>query len=196
MSGFFVTDRRNRDCAIAADSQVPALLLKVGRYPLHSGGVAVVRTLGRLGVPVYAITEDRLTPSALSRYCAGHFVWRATGHEEPGYLAGQLRDLGERLGRRTVVVPVDDEAAVLVAEHADELSTHFIFPPIEPGLPRALSSKQALYELCRQHDVPVPVSICPATGTELAEFAATAAFPVVVKNAGPWTRRRAPVVSH
>lgn len=196
MSGLFIADRRDRDRAVVADTHVPALLLKVGRYPLHSGGVAVVRTLGRLGVPVYAITEDRFTPSALSRYCAGSFTWRATGHEEPGYLAGQLRDIGERLGRRSVVIPVDDEAAVLVAEHADELSKHFIFPPIEPGLPRALASKQELYELCCQHDIPAPASIRPASGAELAEFAATAAFPVVVKNAEPWTRRRAPVVSH
>ena len=28
--------------------RVPALILKVGQYPLHSGGVAAVRTLGRL----------------------------------------------------------------------------------------------------------------------------------------------------
>jgi D-aspartate ligase len=195
--GFVVTSRRNvSGSAVAADTDVPALLLKIGQYPLHSGGVAVVRTLGRLGVPVYAITEDRLTPTALSRYCAGNFVWRVTGHEEPGYLAGRLREVGERLGRRAVVVPVDDEAAVLVAEHADELSEHFIFPHIDPGLPRALASKQRLYELCRQHDVPSPLSVCPATDTELAEFAATAIFPVVVKNAEPWTRRRAPVVSN
>ena len=195
--GFVVTSRRNGSgSAVAADTDVPALLLKIGHYPLHSGGVAVVRTLGRLGVPVYAITEDRLTPSALSRYCAGSFVWRVTGHEEPGYLAGRLREVGKRLGRRAVVVPVDDEAAVLIAEHADELSEHFIFPHIDPGLPRALSSKQQLYELCRRHDVPSPVSVCPATDKELAEFAATATFPVVVKNAEPWTRRRAPVVSH
>ena len=182
--------------AVTGDSHVPALLLKIGQYPLHSGGVAAIRTLGRLGVPVYAITEDRLTPAAVSRYCAGRLVWRVTGHEEPGYLAGRLREVGKRLGRRVVVVPVDDEAAVLVAEYAAELSEHFIFPHIEPGLPRELASKQRLYELCRRHDVPAPASTCPATGSELAEFAATATFPVVVKNAEPWVRRRAPVVSH
>ena len=99
----------------------------------------MIRTRGRLGVPVYAITEDRLTPSALSRYCAGSFVWRVTAKEEPCDLAGRLREVGERLGRRAVVVPTDDEAAVLIAEYADELSEHFIFPRIAPGLPRALT---------------------------------------------------------
>jgi D-aspartate ligase len=181
---------------IVADTSVPALLLKIGQYPLHSGGVAVVRSLGRLGVPVYAITEDRWTPTAVSRYCAGRFVWRVTGREEPGQLAGLLREVGRRLGRRAVVVPVDDEAAVLVAEHACELDRYFLLPSIEPGLPRALASKQRLFELCQRHDVPVPGSASPATRAELGRFAASAVYPVVVKNAEPWQRRRTPAVAH
>jgi D-aspartate ligase len=178
----------------AADKLPPALLMKIGKYPHHSGGVAVIRTLGRLGVPVYAITEDRLTPSALSRYCAGTFVWPSTGQEDPGHLAKRMQEVGKRIGQRTVIVPTDEEAAVLIAEYADELSEYFIFPDIDPGLPRALASKQRLYELCRRYDVPAPVTICPATIKELDEFAAAASFPVVVKNAEPWVRRRAPVV--
>ena len=197
MSGTGVRRRRVMSVSVSsADTQMPALLPKIGQYPLHSGGIAVIRTLGRLGVPVYAVTEDRLTPAAVSRYCAGTFVWPVTGLEEPGYLAGRLREVGQRLGRRAVVIPVDDEAAVLVAEHAEELSEHFIFPHVDPGLPRMLASKQRLYELCRQHNVPAPASICPASAQELAEFAAAATFPVVVKNAEPWVRRRAPVVPH
>jgi hypothetical protein len=31
------------------DRSVPALVLKVGQYPIHSGGLGVIRTLGRLG---------------------------------------------------------------------------------------------------------------------------------------------------
>jgi D-aspartate ligase len=182
--------------AIQADTSVPALLLKIGRYPLHSGGVAVVRTLGRLGVPVYAITEDRWTPTVLSRYCAGRFTWQVTGQEEPEYLAGLLRSVGERIGRRTVVVPADDEAAVLVAEHGDSLAPWFLLPQVPPALPRQLASKQRLFELCREHDVSAPATAFPANLDEIVAFAETATFPVVVKNAEPWVRRRAPVVGH
>ncbi|HEY1624426.1 MAG TPA: hypothetical protein VGG16_11565 [Streptosporangiaceae bacterium] len=181
---------------IAADRSVPALLLKIGRYPLHSGGVAVVRTLGRLGVPVYAVTEDRWTPTAVSRYCAGRFVWRVTGREEPEHLVALLRSVAERIGHRTVVVPADDEAAVLVAEHAESLAPWFFLPAVPAGLPRELASKQRLFELCRRHDVPTPATAFPASAAEVAAFAQTATFPVVVKDAEPWVRRRAPVAGH
>ena len=69
------------------DTSVPVLLVKVGSYPLHIGGLGLLRSLGRLGVPVYAVTEDHLTPAAVSRYLTGHVVWRAMG----GWRASRMR---------------------------------------------------------------------------------------------------------
>jgi predicted ATP-grasp superfamily ATP-dependent carboligase len=180
--------------ATAAERHVPALLVKIGQYPLHHGGVGVIRTLGRFGVPAYAVTEDRFTPTAVSRYCKGAFVWRTTGREDPGWLAEGLLAIGRRLDQRAVVVPTDEEAAVLIAEHAAELSECFLFPHVPPDLPRRLASKQGLYELCLAHGVPAPASAFPATTDELAAFAARATFPVVAKNLEAWVRRSAPVV--
>lgn len=176
------------------DRDVPTLLVKIGQYPIHPGGVGVIRTLGRLGVPVYAITEPGLTPAAASRYLAGRFVWPATGHEDQRQLAAGLRGIGEVIGRPAVAIAADDESAVLIAEHQDELSERFLIPPVPPSLPRKLASKTGLFELCVEHDVPAPASITPRTRAEVAAFAATATFPVVVKNAEVWERRRRPVV--
>ena len=81
---------------------------------------------------------------------------------------------------------MDDESAVLLAEHTAELSEHFLFPHVDPDLPRTLASKQKLYDLCRRYDVPAPVTASPATGAELVAFAQQATFPVVVKVAEPW----------
>jgi len=181
--------------AVRADRSVPALIIKIGEYPLHSGGVGAIRTLGRLGVPVYAVTEDRYTPAALSRYLTGRFVWRTTGLEDPELLVSGLAAIGQRLGQRSVAVPVDDESAVLLAEHAAELSEYFLFPSVPPGLPRKLADKQSLHELCLEHGVPTPHSVVPSGAAELAAFAEQATFPVVAKNAQVWTRRRAPVVA-
>jgi D-aspartate ligase len=181
--------------SLTADKSVPALILKIGSYLLHHGGVGAIRSLGRLGVPMYAITEDRFTPAAASRYLRGRFVWPTTGLEEPERLVEGLLCIGRRIGRPTVLIPTDEEAAVLVAENADVLGDRFLFPRMQdPTLCRRLASKEGLHQLCAEYGVPTPAARAPASRAELEDFAATARFPVVAKNREAYLRRRAPAV--
>jgi D-aspartate ligase len=174
---------------------MPVLIVKIGRYPLHHGSVGVIRTLGRAGVPVYAITEDRFTPAALSRYLRRRFVWPTTGLEREEQLLEGLVAVGRRLERPALAIPTDDEAAVLLAERAAELAEWFVLPTVAPELPRTLASKCGLSQLCRQHGVPTPRTIFPRSRKELLEDNIWDMLPVVVKNVEPWGRLRAPAVS-
>jgi predicted ATP-grasp superfamily ATP-dependent carboligase len=178
------------------DRDVPALLVKVGRYPQHHGGLGVVRTLSRAGVRVHAMVEAPTTPVALSRYLAGYAVRPTTGCEPAEQVVAVLRECGERIGRRAVAIPTDDEAAVLLAEHAEALAGHFLLPPIAAGLPRRLASKAGLHELCRQHGVPTPRSAPVADRTALLALGREWGYPLVLKNLEAFTRLRAPVVRH
>ena len=178
------------------DAGVPALVFKVGSYPLHVGGVGAIRSLGRLGVPVYAITEPGFTPAAASRYCAGRFVWRSSVSDHADVLISALQEVGDRIGGRSVLVATDDEAAVLAAEHAAELAERFLLPQVAPGLPARLASKTDLAVLCKEHDIAAPATASPASVDEVEAFIDTADFPLVIKNAEPWERRRRPVVPY
>ncbi|MFG7946582.1 carboxylate--amine ligase [Streptomyces cacaoi] len=179
---------------IGLDTSVPGLVVKIGNYPLHHGGVGAIRSLGRLGVPMYALTEDRWTPAARSRYLREAFVWPTTGCEPAERLVDGLLAAARRLRGPAVLFPTDEEAAVLVAEHHEELRPHFLLPPVDAGLPRRLASKQALYELCVEHGVPAPVSTAPQTYAEVEWFASRARFPVVAKNREAYLRRARPAV--
>lgn len=181
---------------VAFDLTVPLLIVKVGRYPLHHGGVGAIRTLGRAGVPVYAVTEDRFTPAAMSRYLHRRFVARTTGFEDETRLLEIYSAIGRQIGRPTVTLPTDDEAAVFVAEHAADLAPWFISPAVPADLPRRLSSKRGLHEICTELGIPTPRAVFPTSRDEVAAFAASADFPVVAKNVDPWRRLRAPVVSN
>ncbi len=183
--------------SLVLDRSVPGLIVKIGDYPLHHGGVGAIRSLGRLGVPVYAVTEDRFTPAAVSRYLTRGFVWRTSGLERPESLVDGLLRIGARIGRPSVLIPTDEEAAVLVAEHAGVLAEtgRFLLPPVRAGLPRRLASKQGLHELCLRHGVPSPSAAFPDSPLEVAEFARTARFPVVAKNREAFERRRRPAVA-
>ncbi|WP_051967532.1 carboxylate--amine ligase [Kitasatospora mediocidica] len=178
------------------DRTVPALLVKVGRYPQHHGGVGAIRTLGRRGVPVYAMVEDRFTPAALSRRLTGRFVCPTTGLEAPEALVAALLRVGRAIGRPAVAVPTDDEAAVLLAEHAEELRGCLLLPPVPPGLPRVLASKAGLHRTCLAYGVPTPRAWAPADHAELLAIGREWGYPLILKNLEAWTRLRAPVVGN
>lgn len=179
------------------DTSVPVLVVKIGPYPLHHGGVGVIRSLGRLGVPVYAVTESRATPAALSRYLRGRVVWPTTGLEQPDQLVAGLLAVGRDLMRRSeraghadraIALPTDDEAALLLGEHGGELGECFVIPAVAPGLPRSLANKDTLAELCAMHRIPSPTSILPESVEQMVESSAKIGYPVIVKNARPWQR--------
>ncbi|MFJ4093377.1 ATP-grasp domain-containing protein [Kitasatospora sp. NPDC089913] len=184
----------------ALDRTVPALLVKVGRYPQSHSAVGAVRSLGRLGVPVYAMVEDRFTPTALSRYLAGALVAPSTGREPAAELAARLgeaaREVRRRTGRRAVAVATDDEAAVLLAEHAADYAADLRLPPVPTGLPRRLADKAALHALCRATGTPTPDTCAPADRDGLLAAADRLGFPLVLKNRAPFSRLLHPAVGH
>jgi predicted ATP-grasp superfamily ATP-dependent carboligase len=179
---------------VSFDTSVSALVVKIGRYPLHHGGLAAIRSLGRVGVPVYAMTEDRLTPAALSRYCTAPVVAPTTGHEADAELLDIMTRVTRALPGPAIALPTDDESAVFLAEHARELSPPLLMPRVPTGLPRALSSKRGLRDLCLEHGFPTPRTTFPTSFADVEEFAAHATFPVVLKNVDPFVRLQTPAV--
>ncbi|MCX4585252.1 ATP-grasp domain-containing protein [Streptomyces sp. NBC_01481] len=178
------------------DPEMPALLVKIGRYPQHHGGLGVVRTIGRAGVPVHAVVEHRFTPVAFSRHVTSRFVWPTTGLEEPQLLADGLLSIGRAIGARSIPVPTDDEAAILLAEHSDRLSECFLLPRTPSGLPRLLASKASLFRLCEKLGVPTPRTRAPENRDELVDAGRELGFPLVLKNRDAWTRLRMPAVGN
>ncbi len=82
----------------------PVLILKTGRYAIHHGGLGIIRSLGRLGVPVYTVTEDHLTPAVASRYLTGSFVWNPGDLPRPQMLEA-LSKIGRNLKKPTILIP-------------------------------------------------------------------------------------------
>src|SRR5215470_9370062 len=138
---------------------VPVLILKIGRYPLSHGILGAVRSLGRAGVPVHAICEDRFVPYAFSRYLSSPILLPTSPREDAATaLLDDLARTAKMLGSKSLLLATDDEAAIFVAEHATALRHHFILPPVDPSLPRTLASKRGLSLLCKQHDVAMPAT--------------------------------------
>jgi D-aspartate ligase len=167
------------------DTRYPALIFKASRETIHHGAVGIARTLGRLGVPVYAVVEDRYTPLATSRYVTKSFIWDTWPGEHEMFL-NAMSAIGEFIGRPTILIPVDDLSAICVAENAGTLSRWFLFPKLARDLPRQLANKASLYSLCAEIGIPCTRSIVPRSAGDVDEFIRHTALPVVVKAAEQW----------
>jgi len=167
------------------DVSTPAVVLKFDPNVMHHGGLGAIRSLGRLGVSVYGVHEGPLAPAASSRYLRGRFFWQADPEHAAAVRDGLLR-LAERIGRRAVLIATDDAGAIFLAEHGEDLRRAFLFPRLDPGLPRRLAGKHAMAELCADLGMPVPRTVLPDSRADAFGFAAATGFPVVAKLASPW----------
>ena len=79
------------------DTSTPAVVLKFDPNVMHHGGLGVIRSLGRMGVPVYGVHEGPWAPAANSRYLAGRLFWQPSPADVDRVVAGLLR-LAERIG--------------------------------------------------------------------------------------------------
>ena len=173
---------------IPIDSSTPAVVLKFDPNVMHHGGLGAIRSLGRLGVPVYGVVEGPWTPAARSRFLAGRLVWRPEPDQAERTRAG-LRRLAEQIGRPAVLIPTDDAGAIFLAEQGDGLRDVFVFPAQPPALPRLLAGKHTLARLCAELGVASPRVLVTDSAEQARGFAAEVGFPVVAKQATPWTAR-------
>ena len=172
------------------DTNTPAVILKLDHNVMHHGGLGAIRSLGRLGVPVYGVHEDPLAPAARSRYLHGRWIWRLEPDDLQRVRAG-LVTLAERIGRQSVLIPTDDAGAIFLAEHGTDLRPYFLFSDPPRDLPRQLAGKYTLYQRCRELDVPCAAAALPGTLREAYRFAEQTGFPLMAKLATPWQSKSA-----
>jgi predicted ATP-grasp superfamily ATP-dependent carboligase len=146
-------------------------------------GLGLVRSFGRLGIPVYVLDENLDTPAFYSKYCTGRF------HRGMDFAANSMVELlgvSKKIGQKSILIPTDDRACIFVAKNADNLSERFIFPDITVDLVRSLVSKKELYTTAKSHGVPTAETIAPNCREELEEFVRRYNFPIVAKAIHGW----------
>jgi D-aspartate ligase len=168
------------------DTSTPAVVLKFDPNVMHHGGLGVIRSLGRAGVPVYGVHEGPWAPAASSRYLAGRFFWQPSPADADRVLTGLLH-LAERIGQPSVLLATDDAGAIFLAERGHDLRRWFLFPDPPRNLPRRLAGKYSLYETCLELSVSSPRTVTPSSLDAARSFASAAGYPLIAKLTTPWT---------
>jgi predicted ATP-grasp superfamily ATP-dependent carboligase len=142
--------------------------------------LAVVRSLGRRGVPVRVVRSDEHAVAAASRYAGPRLQWpEAAGDDARVDYLVRLAER-ERL-QDWVLIPTHDEEAALVARHHETLARCYRLttPPWETL--RAAYDKRRTHAVAAELGIPQPWTIFPAGEEDLGRAAER--FPVVIKPA-------------
>jgi D-aspartate ligase len=163
----------------AANHATPVVVLRAG----HHGGLGIVRSLGRLGVPVYSVDATRWEPAFTSRYCRGRFLLDVES-EPPDIALERMQAIARKVGGQPILMPTTDQACIWVAENSPALRREFCFPDQDPALVHTLCDKSRMQELARQHGLATAQSMTPRSQEDVAHFIERATFPVMVKETG------------
>lgn len=177
--------------AAAGRPVAPAVVLQAS----GPNGLAIVRSLGRRGIPVVACDRDPRALGALSRYAAS---WRTRDPlADPEGFAADVVALGRRLRAPGVLFATHDEALMALGprEHRLEGLFHRPWSPWERM--RVTMDKGAQHAAARSVGMAVPATVEPAGDDDVAAAARHLRFPVILKprNAPEFRRRfRAQVI--
>jgi predicted ATP-grasp superfamily ATP-dependent carboligase len=128
-------------------------------------GLGIVRSLGRLGVPIWVI-DDELSISRYSRYAT--FTDRIPDLRNPERAVKDVIALAKRTGRKGwVLFPTRDENVAAFSRFRDELSEYFRVPTPAWDTVRFLWDKRNTYRLAAELGIPHPRTWVPGTERDL-----------------------------
>jgi len=141
-------------------------------------GLGIARSLGRRGIPVCVIDDER-SIARYSRYTT-HAVWVESLRDQDAVRA--VLDIGDRLQLDGwVLYPTREETVAAFSGRRDELGTRFRVPTPAWETIRWAWDKRKTYELATQLGIAVPRTWYPKDAGELLTL--DAALPLVIKPA-------------
>lgn len=148
-------------------------------------GLAVIRSLGSMGVPVVVLRYHRGDIGYGSRWVR-EVVGCAHPEHEPARFLATLERLADRFPG-ALLVPPSDTSVAAVAAHAERLSRlGYVLAAPRSNVVASCLDKPSTYELARSAGVPAPTGFVLHGADDLERFATEARFPAVLK----------PTVSH
>ena len=158
------------------DTTTPAVVFRANT----PCSLAIVRSLGRMGVPVTCVDPKPRSLAKRSRYCTHPVEWDFDNKSDDETIQFLL-EIAARHDTKPVLVATFDENNLFVDRFRAALSAGYRLPQSRPGAVGRLYSKRTMYELCLENGVPTPRTLFPETPVEAMRGVSALRFPIVIK---------------
>lgn len=141
--------------------------------------LAVVRALGREGIPVTVGSIDPRSLAGSSRYCARTVCYPSPLEDVEAFQAAVLKEV--QGGRYGVLLPVTDVTTLLVAQMHTTLAPFVQLPTPAAKQIQLAQDKRHVLVVAKQLGIACPETFCFEEGGGLADFGRRVRYPVVIK---------------
>lgn len=141
--------------------------------------LAVIRSLGRRGIEVGAGEETRLATAFFSRYCRQRVVYPSPARQPAEFVTGLLAHL--RRHRCRVLIPMDDDALMLVARHSAEFSALARVPVARHEVLLQARDKLLTLQLAAAVGIAHPRTLAVSAAADLAAVVRELGFPLILR---------------
>jgi D-aspartate ligase len=163
------------DKVIGKNSELkPAIILSV-----QCMGLGVIRALGRIGIPIIAVTCGQKDFGDCSRYVTWKIRAPQPDKEESQFLA-LLVEISEQFCGG-LLIPASDEMLTVVSRNKDMLGHHYKVACAEWEVIQRAIDKKLVYSLAGTAGVPIPRTIIPRSIEDVAEYSRSIEYPCLVK---------------
>jgi predicted ATP-grasp superfamily ATP-dependent carboligase len=158
---------------------------------LDVSAYGIARSVGRHGVPVYALNDRRRDPLRFSRYCHGCFVYPDDPTQPRAYagdsvaneevLCGLLLEWSARFQQKPMLFATSDWFARFLSNQQQRLRCKFLFHWVSPELFTTIVDKGRMVRFCEQAGVRVPRTHITRPEDDMAQISRGFAYPALIK---------------
>src|SRR3990172_6782696 len=155
-------------------SKTPVLVLCC-----HVSGLAVIRALGLKGIESIGLKYERTDFADVSRYVREVVAVPHPRTEEARFV--DLLNSKRCDWAGALIIDTDDNGAVALSKHKDELWRHYRIVTAEWDVMRRFLEKKEAYKLAEEAGVPHPKNFAPKSMEELREVVGQMEYPCILK---------------
>jgi predicted ATP-grasp superfamily ATP-dependent carboligase len=149
---------------------------------IHSQGnksLAIIRSLGKKGIPVVTTDSSRFAAGFYSRYTKSHIITPSPVLQPEEFI--RVIEKRVKKGDIDVLLPSNSAETLLISQHKDRLEP-FVNVPFAPYQKMMqLHNKETLSILASDLGIPIPQTFAPRNFEEIKTIAQKVSYPVVIK---------------
>lgn len=124
-------------------------------FNCHYNGLALIQSLGRKGIPVYALDTQR-SIGTRSKYAK--YIQVADPLDNERLFINQLIELSKKVKGKPLLLPTNDHWSEAISRHKDLLSEHCVVSASDISVTELLLDKEKFAYWCMERSVIVPTA--------------------------------------